>query len=213
MALAMQASKVAAMKTLLALFSGFALILTANHLRAEAVVGQPAPAFTLADLDGKPVSLASYAGKIVVLEWTNVDCPFVHKHYDSGNIPKLQQTYTAKGVVWLSINSSAPGQQGNLPAAQIEARRTAWHAASTDYLTDADGRVGRLYGAKTTPHFFIVDASGVLRYAGAIDSIPSPDPADIPHAENYVAEALDALLSGQPVKTASTRSYGCSVKY
>jgi len=201
------------MKMLSLLFSCFVLAVGACHLQAEAVVGRPAPAFTLNDLDGKPVSLASYAGKIVVLEWTNVDCPFVRKHYGSGNIPKLQAAYTAKGVVWLSICSSAPGQEGNAPAAEIKARRAAWHAASTDYLTDADGTVGRLYGAKTTPHFFIIDASGVLRYAGAIDSIPSPDPADIPKAENYVAEALDSLLAGQPVKTASTRAYGCGVKY
>jgi hypothetical protein len=192
----------------------FALLGIASvSARAEAVVGQPAPAFTAHDLDGKSVSLSDYAGKIVVLEWTNVDCPFVKKHYESGNIPKLQQAYTAKGVVWLSINSSAPGKEGNYPAATIQTRRAAVKAASTDYLTDADGTVGRLYGAKTTPHFFIVDARGVLRYAGAIDSIPSPDPADIAKAENYVSEALDALLAGQPVKTASTRSYGCSVKY
>ena len=200
------------MRTLLLAFYAF-LIVTICRAEAEAVVGQAAPAFTATDLDGKPVSLSNYAGKNVVLEWTNIECPFVHKHYDGGNIPKLQQTYTAKGVVWLSINSSAPGKQGNFPAAQIKAQRAAWHAAGTDYLTDSDGKVGRLYGAKTTPDFFIVDAGGVLRYSGAIDSIPSPDPSDIPQAESYVAEALNALLSGQSVKTASTTPYGCSVKY
>ncbi len=200
------------MKTLLLAFYSL-LIVTICRAEADAVVGQAAPAFTVNDLDGKPVSLSNYAGKIVVLEWTNIECPFVKKHYGSGNIPKLQATYTAKGVVWLSINSSAPGKQGNFPVAQIKAQRAAWKAASTDYLTDADGKVGRLYGAKTTPDFFIVDASGVLRYSGAIDSIPSPDPSDIPQAENYAAEALDALLSGQQVKTASTTPYGCSVKY
>jgi len=200
------------MRTLLLAFYSL-LIVTICRAEAEAVVGQAAPAFTLNDLDGKAVSLASYAGKIVVLEWTNIDCPFVRKHYGSGNIPKLQAAYTAKGVIWLSVNSSAPGKEGNYPAAQIEARRAGWKAASTDYLTDANGKVGRLYGAKTTPDFFIVDPSGVLRYSGAVDSIPSPDPSDIPQAESYVAEALDALLSGQTVKTASTTPYGCSVKY
>jgi len=200
------------MRTLLLAFYSL-LIITICRAEADAVVGQPAPAFTLNDLDGKAVSLASFAGKIVVLEWTNIDCPFVKKHYGSGNIPKLQATYTAKGVVWLSVNSSAPGKEGNYPAAEIKTRRAAWKAASTDYLTDADGKVGRLYGAKTTPDFFIVDPSGVLRYSGAIDSIPSPDPSDISQAENYAAEALDSLLSGQPVKTAATTPYGCSVKY
>jgi len=211
MALELAWGKLRAMKTFLLLFSAFVIALGTGH--AQAVVGQPAPAFTVNDLDGKAVSLSDYAGKIVVLEWTNVGCPFVKKHYGSGNIPKLQQTYTAKGVIWLSINSSAPGRDGNFPAAEVKSRRAAWHAASTDYLTDPDGKVGRLYGAKTTPHFFIIDGSGALRYAGAIDSIPSPDPADIPQAENYVSEALDALLAGRPVKTASTRSYGCPVKY
>jgi hypothetical protein len=189
--------------------------LTLGLLTASAVtVGEPAPAFTLATPAGKSISLSDYKGKVVVLEWTNIGCPFVKKHYGSGNLPKLQKTYTGKGVIWLTICSSAAGKEGNdKPAADIAAVRTAWHAANTAYLADADGKVGRLYGAKTTPQLFVIDAKGILRYDGAIDSIPSADPADIPQAESYISEALDAVLAGQPVKTASTKSYGCSVKY
>ncbi|MDE1169967.1 MAG: thioredoxin family protein [Verrucomicrobium sp.] len=181
--------------------------------KAAVAVGSPAPGFTLNDLAGKPVQLSDYAGKIVVLEWTNVDCPFVKKHYASGNIPVLQEKYTAQGVVWLSVCSSAPGKEGNHPTQEIEATRAAWHAASTDYLVDADGIIGRLYGAKTTPHFFIVDKQGVVRYTGGIDSIASANPDDIRKAEPYVAKALDALLAGKPVATPVTTPYGCSVKY
>ncbi len=199
------------MKTLLAVFASLTLGIAAA---AAAAVGQPAPGFTLKTAEGKAVSLSDFKGKVVVLEWTNVGCPFVKKHYGSGNLPTLQKKYTGKGVVWLAICSSAPGKQGNdVPAAQVAATRAAWRAADTAYLSDADGAVGRLDEAKTTPQLFVIDGQGVLRYAGAIDSIPSPDPADIPRAECYVAEALDDVLAGQPVKTASTKSYGCAVKY
>ena len=198
------------MKALLAAFAS----LTLGLLTASAVtVGEPAPAFTLPSAEGKPVSLSDFKGKVVVLEWTNVGCPFVQKHYNSGNLPALQKKYTSKGVVWLAICSSAPGKQGNEGLDQMVAIHRSWHAADTAYLSDGDGKVGRLYGAKTTPQLFVIDAKGVLRYDGAIDSIPSADAADIPKAESYISEALDAVLAGQPVKTASTKSYGCSVKY
>ena len=181
--------------------------------RAAARVGQPAPAFTLNDVDGKPHSLAADQGKIVVLEWFNYDCPFTRKHYDSGNMQALQKKYTGKEIVWLSINSSAPGKQGNYPADKMKQLAAARGAAPTAVLLDPDGAVGMSYGAKTTPHMFVVDRAGVLVYDGAIDDRPSTDQADVQGARNYVALALDELLAGKPVSTASTTPYGCSVKY
>lgn len=180
---------------------------------AHAKVGEPAPAFTLTDTNGKTRSLADFQGKVVVLEWFNPDCPFVKKHYDSGNMPKLQSRYTQKGVVWLSVDSSAPGKQGNYPPAELNGITKAKGGAATAVLLDPDGTVGRAYGAKTTPHMYVIDGQGVLRYAGAIDSIASADEDDIPRATNYVAGALDAVLAGKTVEPATTQSYGCSVKY
>ncbi|HYC23214.1 MAG TPA: thioredoxin family protein [Candidatus Bathyarchaeia archaeon] len=189
------------------------LALAPSLARAAARVGQPAPAFTLNDVDGKPHSLAADQGKIVVLEWFNYDCPFTRKHYDSGNMQALQKKYTGKGIVWLSINSSAPGKQGNYPADKMKQLAAARGAAPTAVLLDPDGAVGMSYGAKTTPHMFVVDRTGVLVYDGAIDDRPSTDQADVQGARNYVALALDELLAGKPVSTASTTPYGCSVKY
>lgn len=191
-----------------------ALVLAVPALAsAEAVVNQASPAFSLPDLDGKTVTLAQYKGKVVVLEWTNVACPFVKKHYGQGNIPHLQQDAAAKGVVWLSICSSAPGREGNLPADEIRKIRAAWGAAAADYLVDADGTAGHAYGAKTTPHLFVIDKEGLLRYAGAIDSIPSADPADIATAVPYAATAIAAVVAGKKVQPQATPPYGCSVKY
>jgi peroxiredoxin len=189
------------------------LALAPSLARAAARVGQPAPAFTLNDVDGKPHSLAADQGKIVVLEWFNYDCPFTRKHYDSGNMQALQKKYTGKGIAWLSINSSAPGKQGNYPADKMKQLAAARGAAPTAVLLDPDGAVGTSYGAKTTPHMFVIDRAGVLVYDGAIDDRPSTDQADVQGARNYVTLALDELLAGKPVSTASTTPYGCSVKY
>lgn len=180
---------------------------------STAKVGQPAPAFTLVDSTGKKRSLAEFKGKTVVLEWTNHGCPFVKKHYGSGNMQKQQRDATAKGVVWLSINSSAPGMQGHVDGAGAEKVRRDAKAAQTAYLLDPAGSVGRAYGAKTTPHMYVIDPKGVLRYAGGIDSIESPDVDDIAKATQYVPQVLAELAAGKPVSTQVTRPYGCSVKY
>jgi hypothetical protein len=150
----------------------------------------------------------------VVLEWVNPECPFVKKHYDkSGNIPALQKAAATDGVVWLSINSAAPGKQGDFDAVQFGKWRDKVGAAPTAYLRDTEGKVGRLYGAKTTPHIFVITPEGTLAYAGAIDSINSADPEDIPKAENYVKEAIEAVRNNVPVKQSTSQPYGCSVKY
>ena len=180
---------------------------------AAAKVGEPAPAFTLVDSTGQTRSLADYAGKTVVLEWTNHECPFVKKHYGSDNMQTQQRNATAAGVVWLSVNSSAPGQQGHVDGARAETIRTEARAAQTAYLLDPQGAAGRAYGAKTTPNMYVIDPSGVLRYAGAIDSIPSSDESDLAKATQYVPQALAELAAGKPVSVAVTRPYGCSVKY
>jgi glutathione peroxidase-family protein len=180
---------------------------------ASAEVGKPAPAFTLPDSNGKKTSLSDFKGKVVVLEWVNFDCPFVQKHYGSHNMQRLQEKYVGKGVIWLSINSSAAGRQGNYPGAKVNSLIKEHKAHQTAYLIDENGAVGHLYNAKTTPHMFVVDKSGNLVYAGAIDDKNSPDEADIKTAKNYVDAALEEVLAGKPVTTASTKSYGCSVKY
>jgi hypothetical protein len=177
-------------------------------------VGQPAPDFTLTDINGQTHSLSDYKGKIVVLEWNNPDCPFVQKHYESGNIPALQKAAVAAGVVWLTINSGAPGNEGAVSSAEeIKSWLQKHAAAPTAYFADPDGKVGHLYGAKTTPDMYVIDADGKLAYKGAIDSIRSTDISDIPRATNYVKAALDALKAGQPVAKSVSEPYGCSVKY
>src|SRR6202142_3503330 len=181
--------------------------------RAAAAVGQPAPDFSLADMNGQVRRLSDYRGKTVVLEWTNPECPIVRKHYLSGNMPSLQKYAAAGGVVWLAINSGHPGAEGDFAPAQAAQWLSSTGAAPTAYLRDQDGRVGRLYGARATPHMFVIAADGTLAYAGAIDSIPSADPADIAQATNYVRAALDSLRAGKPVAVASSRAYGCAVKY
>ena len=175
--------------------------------------GEEAPDFTLTDSKGTSHKLSDFRGKIVVLEWLNHECPFVKKHYSGGDMQKLQKEYTAKGVVWLSIISSAPGKQGHRTGPQAEADTKDKNAAPTAVLLDPSGEVGKKYDAKTTPEMFVLDKEGKILYAGAIDSIKSTDSADIAKAENHVRQALDAALAGQPVPTPKTKPYGCSVKY
>ena len=181
---------------------------------ATVEVGKAAPNFSVTDAQGKVRSLAEFKGKTVVLEWHNPECPFVKKHYNSStNMQAQQKAATANGVVWLSINSGAPGKQGAMDGATATAKLAELKAAPNAYLLDSDGKVGQAYGAKTTPHMYVIDGSGVLRYAGAIDSVPSADAADIPGATQYVSQALTELQAGKPVSMAVTKSYGCSVKY
>ena len=205
------------MKTLvknLLLIPALGTALSLGLRAASAEVGQPAPDFTLVDIDGNTHTLSSYKGKLVVLEWVNPECPIVQKLYNkSGNIPRLQKTYTGQGVVWLSINSAAAGKQGDYEPAQVKSWMQQVGAAPTDYFRDPSGAVGHLYGAKNTPHIFIIDRAGTLVYAGGIDSIASADPADLSRATNYVDATMADLAAGRPVAKANTRPYGCSVKY
>src|SRR5579875_1879892 len=180
---------------------------------ARVAVGKQAPDFTVTDTLGKTHRLSGYKGKFVVMEWINFGCPFVGKHYNSGNMQGLQKEYTKRGVVWLTIWSSAPGKQGDLPPEQVNAILKEKEAAPTAYILDPQGTVGRMYGAKTTPDMFVVDPRGVLVYSGAIDDRVSTDIEDVKGARNYLREALDAAMAGRPVKVPVTRSYGCSVKY
>ena len=189
------------------------LLAVTTWVHAEAEIGKPAPAFTLPSCESKSVSLADFKGKVVVLEWTNYGCPFVVKHYGSGNMQKLQADATAKGVVWLSICSSAPKQQGHATPADALKACTEKNSAATAYLIDESGATGRAYGAKRTPEMYVINADGILVYHGAIDDKKSVDPADIATAKNFVAAAIDETLAGKPVSTPETEAYGCSIKY
>ena len=180
---------------------------------AAAVIGQSAPAFSATDLDGKTVSLSDFKGRHVVLEWVNPGCPYVRKHYGAANMQATQRAATAQGVVWLAVNSTARDHVDHLPAAELAAWMKNQRAAVTATLMDPEGKVGRAYGARTTPHLYVINPAGTLVYAGAIDSKPSADPADIAGATNHVRQALAESLAGKPVSVASTRPYGCSVKY
>ncbi len=182
-------------------------------LLQAARVGEPAPEFTATDSNGQSHALSAYRGKFVVLEWHNRDCPYTHKHYASGNMERLQQKWTARGVVWFTVISSAPGKQGYVTADEENAYIREVHAAPTAVLLDPEGKLGRLYGAKTTPHMFVIDPDGKLVYDGAIDDKPTTDVSDIAAAHNYVDAALTAAIAGQPVEVSVTRPYGCSVKY
>lgn len=195
------------------LFGLLICVLVASLVWAGEEQNNAAPAFTLTDSNGNAHSLADFKGKIVVLEWVNYDCPFVKKHYKSNNMQALQKKYTEKGVVWLSICSSAEGKQGNFSAEEINQRMKDCGAAPTAYLVDADGTVGKAYGAATTPHMFVISAEGEFLYKGAIDSDRSANPEAIATATNYVAQALDFAVSGEGEKPENTKSYGCSVKY
>lgn len=190
----------------LPLFAG-----TAAHAAAE--IGQPAPAFTAQGADGKSVSLASFKGKTVVLEWTNHECPFVVKHYESGNIPQLQKEFTAKGVVWLQVISSAPDKQGHVDGPSAIKINGFRNATPSGVVLDPDGKIGKTYGAQTTPHLFIVDPAGQLVYKGGIDSIASSKKDDLANAENYVKTALAELSAGKKIANPNTKPYGCSIKY
>lgn len=183
----------------------------ASH--AGVAPGQPAPDFSLTGIDGKPYRLSDFRGKHVVLEWFNSECPFVQKHYESGNMQGLQSRYTGKGVIWLGINSTSPKHSNYRDAARSRAILQEWKSSPSAFLLDPDGKVGTAYSARTTPHMFIVDPAGTLVYMGGIDNKPSTSPRDIPGARNYVAAALDQVLAGQPVPENNTRPYGCSIKY
>ncbi|MBL1211868.1 MAG: thioredoxin family protein [Ignavibacteriae bacterium] len=195
----------------LSVLLSFALYLSLSASDAE--INRSAPGFTLVDSNGDEHSLSDFEGKIIVLEWINFGCPFVQKHYKSGNMQNLQNKYTGKGIIWLLICSSAPGKQGNLTNEEINAELDELNTAQTAYLIDESGEVGQAYGAKTTPHMYIIDEEGILVYAGGIDDIKSTDVEDIEKAVNYVAEGLDYLLDDMPVQTQVSAPYGCSVKY
>ena len=176
-------------------------------------VGEPAPNFTAVDSNGKNQTLNAYKGKYVVLEWHNQGCPYTRKHYESGNMQRLQKEWTAKGVVWFTVISSAPGTQGYVTPTQENEYVKQMNAVPTAVLMDPGGTLGRLYGAKTTPQMYIIDPQGVLIYDGAIDDHPTSDQADIAKSKNYVENALTEAMSGKPVSDPATQPYGCSVKY
>jgi peroxiredoxin len=203
------------MKSLLPLAGAAALavMLVPASLGAQAQVGSTAPQFTATDSHGQTQTLAQYRGKYVVLEWHNHDCPYTKKHYVSGNMESLQKEWTAKGVVWFTVISSAPGEQGYMTDAQENTYLQQMHAAPTAVLMDPEGKLGRMYNAKTTPEMYVIDAQGKLIYEGAIDDRPTPDVSDIKGADNYLNDALTEAMAGKPVVQSYTRAYGCSVKY
>jgi peroxiredoxin len=190
-----------------------ALVPAAAIATAGPEVGKPAPLFTAVDSNGKTWSLADLKGKVVVLETTNHDCPYVRKHYSAKNMQTQQREAAAKGVVWLTTASNAAGEQGAVTPAQANDLTKSRDAAPAAVLIDPQSRIARAYGATVTPHMYIIDAKGVLVYKGGIDSIPSSNPGDIPKAKQYVRTALDDVLAGKPVAEASTRAYGCTLKY
>ena len=195
------------------LLTGAAAALVPAAAWAAPDLGKPAPLFTGTDSNGKTWSLADLKGKVVVIETTNHQCPYVGKHYRSGNMQAQQREATAKGVIWLTVAASAPGEEGYVNASQANELTRSRSAAPTAVILDPQGRIARAYGATVTPHMYIVDAAGILVYKGGIDSIPSADSADIPKATQYVRVALDQILAGKQVAEASTRPYGCSLKY
>jgi len=197
----------------ISILAAFTAAVVSSGAFAAVTVGSAAPDFSLPDANGKTQTLSQYKGKTVVLEWNNPGCPFVQKHYSSGNIPKQQADATKEGVVWLTINSGASGKQGHLDNAGAQAFVAQYHAAPSAYLFDGDGKVGHLYGAKTTPHMYIIDAGGTLRYMGGIDSIASTDKDDLAQATQYVPQALAELKAGKPISVKTSEPYGCAVKY
>lgn len=189
------------------------LMALAGFVHADVELGQSGPDFTLPNCEGKQTSLSDFKGKVVVLEWINPECPFVKKHYVSSNMQKLQKEATEKGVVWISICSSAPGKQGHMAVGDVAKSCAKNGSQATAYVLDEDGKVGRTYGAKRTPEMFVINAEGVLIYHGAIDDKKSPDPAEIADAKNYVQAAVAETLAGKPVSVPRTEAYGCSIKY
>jgi peroxiredoxin len=200
-------------KSLAFVFVVAVLTLLAFSTVWAARVGEHAPDFTAMDSNGKIHHLADYSGKFVVLEWTNRGCPYTQKQYQSGNMQHLQQEWTSRGVIWLTVLSSAPGKQGYFTGREENDYLKQVNASPTAVLLDPTGTLGHLYDAKTTPHMYIIDPHGTLIYNGAIDDKPTTDLADVPTAKNYVNIALDEATSGKPVSTSTTRPYGCSVKY
>lgn len=201
------------MNRFLATITATAILAFAAPAIAAPTVGQPAPDFSATDVNGKAVKLSDLKGKIVVLEWTNNECPYVKKHYGSGNMQKTQKEAAAKGVEWITVNSSAPGRQGHVSAEEAKKIMTDAGGAPSAEILDEDGKIGKAYDAKTTPHMFVIDPSGKVVYAGAIDDRRSANPADAKAAKNYVTAALTEAKAGKPVTVASTTPYGCSVKY
>lgn len=197
----------------LALVAAVAALVAVQPAAAEVKIGAPAPDFTAQDSNGKDVRLSAFKGKIVVLEWTNNECPYVGKHYGTGNMQALQAEATAKGAVWLTVNSGAPGLQGHVNGLEANKIMEDRKAKPTAYLLDPAGTIGRAYGAVTTPHMYVVDAEGKLAYMGAVDDKPTANTADVRGARNYVRESLAALAAGKAPQVTVTRAYGCSVKY
>ena len=188
-------------------------ISTVAQKQNQARIDEMAPDFTGVDSNGVSHNLSDFKGKVVVLEWTNHQCPFVQKHYGSSNMQKLQKEATSKGVVWLSIISSAPDTQGYVSGSEANQLTKSRDASPTAVILDPEGNIGRLYNARTTPHMYVIDTDGVLRYMGAIDDKPTANNADVKTANNYVSAAIDSILNNRPVETTVTQSYGCSVKY
>jgi peroxiredoxin len=197
----------------LATVAGRGILASPAWAAGVAKVGETAPAFNTAATNGRSVSLADQRGKIVILEWTNHDCPYVRKHYDSGNMQTLQKEITAQGVVWLTLISSSPGTQGYVSPKEADELTASRKANPTAVLLDPTGAVGKAYGATNTPHMYIVDKAGLLVYAGAIDDRPTTRRADVQGARNYVRAALEDMAAGRAVQTPVTRAYGCTVKY
>ena len=201
------------MNKLVAALLAMSMASLVSLVQAAAAPGQAAPDFSLVDINGKMQKLSDYRGKYVVLEWFNSECPFVQKHYESGNMQSLQARYTQKGVVWLGVNSTSPRHSNFRDPVRSQAILKDWKSAPTAFVLDPDGKVGKQYGARTTPHMYVIDPKGMLVYVGGIDDKPSTSPRDIPTAKNLVAAALDESLGGKPVGTPSAMPYGCSVKY
>jgi peroxiredoxin len=195
------------------LFAFLLVLIALPALAATAVVGEKAPDFTGTDSLGREVKLSDYAGKVVVLEWTNDQCPYVKKHYTSGNMQKTQKAAMDDGAIWLRIISSAPGKQGHVTGQDAQRIMELTNAAATATILDESGVIGRLYDAKTTPDMYVIDSHGTLVYAGAIDDKPTTDVADIDTAKNYIKMVLDDIKVGRPVSVGETKSYGCGIKY
>ena len=201
------------MKTNLVLTAITTLAAGALYAADVPAVGSAAPDFSAPDSNGKTQSLSEYKGKYVVLEWFNPECPFVKKHYGSDNMQKLQTEYTGKGVVWLTIDSNAPGTEGNLSADQAKKIMDSWKTKMTALVLDPESKIAKAYGAKNTPNMVVISPEGKIVYEGAIDSKATPNPADIPSSTNYVKAALDEALAGKTISNTQTKPYGCSVKY
>lgn len=209
------------MKKLTALLSFVIIAVLATNLTTDslenvamdAVVGEPAPGFEVVDAHGNMHSLSDYEGKYVILEWLNHGCPYIRKHYDGNNMQRLQKKYTDQGVVWLSVISSAPGEQGYMEPEEARRSIEEYGASPTAILLDPEGEMGRAYGARVTPHMFIIDPDGILRYNGAIDDKPTPRASSLENAHNYIEAAMTSLMNGEEVKVKSNTPYGCSVKY